>query len=216
MTSLPHLRDLSNWQTRIDWPAERRRVAAVYVKVSQGTTFVDATAKAKIVGAARTGIPVGGYHFCIPGSGAPERQADILLRHAPRAPHARLRPCLDCETNPLRLNAPQLAAWYLGFVVRVHERAGYWPTLYGPPSYLSSFATYHPEVFGRCPLWLADWQTQPPQPPPPWTHWAAWQWTDTFKDPAVGTVDDSLVADLATLRIPVASRTVRRFIGGKI
>ena len=215
--SLPHLRDLSNWQGHVDWPAEKRRVAAVYVKVSQGTSFVDATAGSKIRGAASVGLPVGGYHYATPGVGAPEAQADILLRYAPRLPHVRLRACVDCEANPLRLNGAQLAAWYLGFVLRVRTRAGYWPTVYGSPSYLHSFSTYHPDVFGRCPLWVANYGVEAPAVPAPWSHWTAWQWTESFKDPAVGVVDDSFVADLGALRIPLASRSILRVVtGGRI
>lgn len=215
--SLPHLRDLSNWQRTIDWNLEKREVAAVYVKVSQGLTFIDATARAKIRGAASVGLPVGGYHFATPGVGSPEAQADRLLSLAPHLPYRRLRACVDCEWNELGLNSAQLAAWYLGFVIRVHRVAGYWPTMYGSPSYLQAFATYHPEVFGRCPLWVAHYGVPRPHVPAPWTHWTAWQWTQSFKDPAVGRVDDSFVADLANLRIPVSQRSILRAVsGGKI
>lgn len=205
--SLPHLRDLSNWQARIDWQLEREQVAAVYVKVSQGLTFVDPTAKAKIAGARSVKLPVGGYHYCTPGVGSPEVQADILLAHAPFRPGG-LRPCLDCEANPLRLNSAQLAAWYLGAVLRVRKRTGLWPVIYGPPSYLAAFATYHPGLFGLCPLWVADWGVRAPTVPAPWSHWDAWQWTDAYRDPAAGRVDDSFAAGLAALKIPVSAGSV--------
>ena len=215
--SLPHLRDLSNWQRAVDWRLERREVAAVYVKVSQGLTYIDPTAHAKIEQALAFNVPAGGYHFATPGVGSPEQQADILLRYAPRLPYRQLRACVDCEWNELGLNNAQLAAWYLGFVIRVHRRAGYWPTIYGSPSYLQSFATYHPEIFGRCPLWVANYGVPRPHVPAPWTHWTAWQWTETYRDPAVGRVDDSFVSDLKALRIPVAQRSILRAVtGGRI
>jgi lysozyme len=202
---LLHLRDVSNWQGPVDWRAEKRAgLAGVYVKVSEGPNYTDPTAARRLRNAQFVGIPTGGYHFCTPGAGTPEAQADRLLSLAPRA-RGQLRPCLDCEANPLGLNPAQLAAWYLGAVLRVFKRAGYYPTVYGSPSYLSSFATYHGDVFGRCPLWLADYGlTNPPAPPAPWSHWAAWQWTSSAHDPAIpgGTVDDSRVADLTALKIP--------------
>jgi lysozyme len=180
-------------------------VAGVYVKVSQGQGFTDPTAARRIRNASYARLPVGGYHFCTPGVGSPESQADRLIRLAPLRP-GQLRPCADCEWNDLHLNDAQLAAWYLGFVLRCKSRLGYWPTIYGSPFYLRSFALYHPEVFGLCPLWLADYGVQHAVPPAPWTHWTAWQWTSTFKDPAVaGRVDDSFVADLAALKIPLRS-----------
>lgn len=206
-SSLPHLRDLSHWQGPVAWRAERRLVAGVYLNVGQGMTFTDPLAQRRLRNATWAGLwKCGGYLFTVPGSGSGEAQADRLLNLAPTAP-GRLRPCLDCESNPLGLNPQQLAAWFLGAVLRVRTRAGYYPTLYGPPSFLSSWVTIHPEVFGRCPLWLADYGLQrPPAPPAPWTSWAAWQWTDAYQDPNAGRVDDSFVADLAALTIPAGAK----------
>lgn len=209
ITALPHLRDVSNNNGPIDWHAEKQEVAAVYCKVSQGVTFTDATAAKRLRNARSAGLPAGGYHYATPGVGSPEAQADRLLSLAPLAP-GRLRPCLDAEANPLGLNSAQLAAWYLGFVIRVHSRCSYWPTLYGSPSYLAPWTVYHPDVFGSCPLWLADYGVKVPRVPPPWSHWTAWQWTDRFKDHAVGRVDDSFVADLAALKIPRSAKLSSR------
>jgi lysozyme len=216
--SLLHLRDVSNWQGPVDWRLERRNgLAAVYVKVSEGQVYVDLTAARRIRNASWARIPVGGYHFCTPGVGSGESQADRLLALAPLRP-GQLRPCLDCEANPLHLNEGQLAAWYLGAVTRVHRRTGYWPVIYGSPSYLRGWTVYHPEVFGRCPLWLAEYGVQRPSVPAPWSHWSAWQWTSAHTDPAIkGRVDDSFVADLKALKIPAhaqaAGAMVKRFPG---
>lgn len=205
--SLPHLRDVSNWQGPVDWRAERKLIVGCYAKTSQGTGYTDPTFARRLRNATYAGIwHFGGYHFCTPGSGSPEAQADRLLALAPLAP-GRLRPCLDCEANPLKLGPGQLAAWYLGAVIRVHKRTGYWPVIYGSPSYLSSFAVFHPEVFGRCPLWLASYGVTH-GPPAPWSHWSAWQYTSSFSDPAVGRVDDSWVADLKALSVPVGAKAI--------
>lgn len=206
MSELPHLRDVSNWQGPIDWSAEKHRVVGCYMKVSEGMTFTDPTAKRRIRNATYAGLrTVGGYHFCTPGSGSGEAQADRLLSLAPVAP-GRLRPCLDLEANPLGLNQGQLAAWALGAVTRIYERLGCWPTIYGSPSFLGSFAPLHANVFGRCPLWIAHYGVKHPSVPDPWSHWAAWQWTESFHDPAAhGTVDDSFVADLNALKVPAGS-----------
>jgi GH25 family lysozyme M1 (1,4-beta-N-acetylmuramidase) len=175
----------------------------VYGKTSEGQTYVDPTFARRLRNATYAGLwRFGGYHFCTPGAGSGESQADRLLKYAPTAP-GRLRPCLDCEANPLHLNPGQLAAWYLGAVIRVKERRGYWPVLYGSPSYLAQFATVHADVFGRCPLWVAHYGVPSPTVPAPWSHFAAWQWTSAHHDPAVGTVDDTRVADGAALAIPL-------------
>lgn len=200
--SLPHLRDVSNNQGPVDWRLERKEVVGVYAKTSEGVGFTDKTFACRLRNATYAGLwRFGGYHFCTPGVGSPEAQADRLLSLAPLAP-GRLRPCLDCEANPLHLNPQQLAAWYLAAVLRVKKRVGYYPTIYGSPFYLSAFAIYAPDVFAKCPLWLASYGVAHATPPAPWIHWCAWQYTDKFKDPAVGRVDDTFVADLAALTIP--------------
>lgn len=213
MTGLPHLRDVSSWQPTVDWTVEARETAAVYVKVSQGVTYLNPAATSQIAGARKARLRVGGYHYCTPGVGSGEQQADILLAHAPWKP-GDLRPCLDCEwpDSPLNGNRPQLAAWYLAAVTRVVARTGIYPVLYGSFFYLQGFAALHGEVFGRCPLWIADYTTaKTPGVPAPWHSWAAWQWTQANRDPAItGLTDDSLVADLDALLVP--NRTVARTV----
>ena len=200
LTTLPRLRDLSNWQGPVNWGIEKREIVGCYVKVTQGQTYTDPTAPARIRAATDARVPVGGYHYATPGVGSPESQAIRLLEHAPKR-KGQLRPCLDAEANPLRLNDGQLAAWYLGFVSYIHLHTGQLPVIYGSPSYLRGWSLYHPEVFGACPLWIANYGVKVPTVPPPWSHWTAWQWTQTFEDPAVGRVDDSYVADLKALTI---------------
>lgn len=207
--SLPHLRDVSSYQHPVDWRVEAREVEAVYVKVSQGLTYTNPYGQTQLRNARAAKLPAGGYHYCTPGVGSGQQQADRLLSLTPLTP-GRLRPCLDCEA-PSSLTPPQLAAWYLAAVVRVLARTGLYPTIYGSPYYLAGFAQYHPEVFGRCPLLVADYGVTAPKVPPPWTGWAAWQWTDANRDPAVTTLtDDSFVADLGALTIP--RPTVRRLV----
>jgi GH25 family lysozyme M1 (1,4-beta-N-acetylmuramidase) len=209
--SLPHLRDVSSWQGPVNWRQEKRLVEAVYVKVSEGMSYTDPTAQRRIRNATYVRLPVGGYHFCRPGVGSPEAQADRLLALAPLRP-GQLRPCLDCEDQTSGLNQMQLATWYMGAAIRVHKRTGYWPTIYGSPSYLGPLMSEYPHVFGYCPLWLADYGVKRPTVPPPWSHWAAWQWTDAYQDPAVGRVDDSFLADLSALKIPLSARAIRAAI----
>lgn len=207
-SGLPHMADVSHWQGPVDWKAEKRRgLAACYVNVGQGMTYTDPTAARRIRNATFARIPVGAYLFLTPGVGSGEAQADRLLKMAPLRP-GQLRPCLDFEWNQLHLNNQQLAAWLLGAVTRIHTRTGYFPTIYGSPGILSPVTTIHPEVFGRCPLWVANYGVSRPTVPAPWTSWAAWQWTETYKDPAVGTRDDSFVADLAALKIPVTAKAI--------
>lgn len=218
LTRLPHLRDVSNWQGPVDWRRERREVVGCYVKVSQGASYVDATARRRIRNAAYVGLPVGGYHYATPGVGSGAAQADRLIRYAPLAP-GRLRPCLDCEAEPVDgMLGRELADWYADAVRRLWRRLGYAPTIYGSPFYLERFAPHHPDLFGACPLWVAHYGVASPTIPRPWHSFAAWQHTSGWHDPALPRdrrVDDSLVADLAALRIPRRARRLVVLSGGR-
>jgi lysozyme len=209
--SLPKLRDVSHWQGPVAWKQEKKLVAGVYVNVGQGMGYTDPTAQRRIKNANYAGLGVvGGYLYCVPGVGSPQAQADRLLKLAPLGP-GRLRPCMDCEAET-SLNNAQLGAWYYAFGLRVLQVTGYRPTVYGSPSYLSRFTTQGDQVaafFARCPLWVADYGVSRPSIPAPWSAWQAWQWTESFKDPAIGRVDDSFVADLTALRIPVTAKAIR-------
>lgn len=202
MAALPHLRDISDWQGLVDWRLEATEVVGVYCKVSQGQSWEDERSQARLRNAEYAGIKTGGYSYLTPGVGSPESQAAKLLSLAPTGSKKHLKPCLDVEVNPLGLPLPALAVWVTGAAIYVKEREGYYPVVYGSPFFLESFAIHAAPVLGACPLWVADYGVKVPKIPAPWTHAAAWQWTDVRKDPAVGTVDDSLVFDLADLTVP--------------
>lgn len=200
--SLPHLRDISDWQGTVDWREEAKEVVGVYAKVAQGQSWTDTRGQERLRNAEYAGLKTGGYSYVTPGVGSPESQAAKLLSLAPTGGKKHLKPCLDVEWNGFRLAPGALAVWVAGAAIYIKEKEGYYPVVYGSPSFLSSFATHAAEVLGMCPLWVADYGVRLPQIPPPWIHAAAWQWTDARKDPAVGTVDDSLVFDLEALTIP--------------
>jgi GH25 family lysozyme M1 (1,4-beta-N-acetylmuramidase) len=205
---LPHLRDLSHWNGPVDWHAEKARgLWGVYLNCGQGANYTDPTFKLRLKNATYAGFwKVGAYLFTVPGSGSPQAQVEHLLKQAPLAP-GRLRPCLDVESNPLGLPAAKLAAWVAAAVGELEQRTGYPPLLYGPPSFLQSFAPHAAVILARCPLWLANYGVLRPTVPDPWTHYSAWQWTQNFHDPDIhGAVDDTLVADQKALTVPIGAK----------
>ena len=216
IVKLPHMRDVSEWQGAIEWTiyrgeAREHDVVATYIRAGRGPGIVDERARENFAGAKRaSGTRVGGYWYLTPGIGSPELQVDKLIAWSPRRPGRDLRPCLDCEAGS--------PAWTRSFIVaaiwHARRRLGYFPTIYGPSSYLHDLRL--PAAFAACPLWIAELGVETPHVPAPWTHWIAWQHTFTAKDPSVKStyVDDSYVADLGALTVPV--RGLRRVVGGKI
>lgn len=90
--------DVSNNNGHVDFAAAKRAGAVgVYLKVTEGTGFVDQTYLERRKAARAAGLKVGGYHFAHPGnSGAAE--AAFFLKHLVYE-KGDLVPMLDMETD---------------------------------------------------------------------------------------------------------------------
>ena len=205
---LPHLRDVSEWQSKIDWnhyaTVAHPSLKGIYIRAGHGADTIDLRARQNFEGARRSRMHVGGYWYLTPGIGSPRQQVDELLRVAPHLGGRSLRPALDCEFG----SPAGKRQWYLDAIVHARRRLGYWPCVYGSPSYLGELDL--PAFVAHCPLWLADYDVATPAIPKPWTHWTAWQSTDKATDAAIATrVDDSLLADVRALLCPTLLQRAR-------
>jgi lysozyme len=160
--------DVSNHQGTIDWPAVAGDdITAVYMKATEGQTFVDKRFAENWAGAASAGLRRGAYHFfslCSPGAA----QAANFLRVVPKDPEA-LPPALDlewgtCEDRPDKATFQREVT---AFIQTVEREVGKPVVLYA----LSSFtATYPvPEQFVRD-RWVRRLFKRPERP-----GWSIWQ-----------------------------------------
>jgi GH25 family lysozyme M1 (1,4-beta-N-acetylmuramidase) len=118
-------------------------VTHIYLKVSEGTTFTDRTYLERRRQALAAGAKVGGYHFA--GHADPRAEADFFLS---LVKEDQLRPCLDLESGQNR-------AWAEQFVLRMHDKLGYWPVLYGSTSFIAPMRSAS-AVLRNCPWWRAE------------------------------------------------------------
>jgi lysozyme len=176
----------------------------LYLKVTEGSEFVDSTYRGLRVAAQAAGFHVGGYHFAR-GLASPTEEADHFLRHLRfdrHGPHA-LVPCLDLE---YRIPGPsrRLANWAIEWLRQVHTATGVHPIIYGSPYYLQACEFPHPPAA----LWLAaygrdDGKEHPYTIPHPWRTVAAHQYADNATVPGIrGRCDISRVLDFAALAVP--------------
>lgn len=205
--TLAHMRDVSEWQGEIDWheyASHDATIVATYIRAGRGPAIVDERARANFAGAKRSRTHVGGYWYLVPGIGSPELQIGKLIEWSPRRGGANLRPAIDCEQGQ-----PSRARQYIvDSILYARRRLGYWPTIYGPSSYLHDL--HLPAAFAGCPLWIAELGVDVPAVPAPWTHWSAWQHSWTSHAPGIaGNVDDSYVAELRRLLIPTRVQLAR-------
>lgn len=168
--------DVSYYQGTIDW----RRVADdgvryAFIRVSDGTGFIDSQFERNWREARRAGVLRGSYQF-FRADEDPIRQANLLLdRMGPLQP-GDLPPVLDVESNdgqgPSTV-ARRVRAW----VDHVEARLGVKPIIYTGPYFWrdrvggADFDAYQ--------LWVAHYGTDCPLVPPTWTRWTFHQHTSS-------------------------------------
>jgi GH25 family lysozyme M1 (1,4-beta-N-acetylmuramidase) len=180
--------DLSSHDHRrfpVQWRVE---VAAgsqfVYVKATEGTTYVNPHFVADYTAARAARRYVGAYVYARPDRGDPVGQADHFLRHARFTRDARtLVPFVDLEwpydgvgTGPCyNLSPEQMRGWIRAFIGRIEERIHRKPMIY-TNTYWWNPCTGNDPSFGGYPLDIANYTKKPPKLPAGWTTFAIWQY----------------------------------------
>jgi GH25 family lysozyme M1 (1,4-beta-N-acetylmuramidase) len=193
--------DLSHWQSSVDFvSAKSAGIAAVILKATQGSRWIDATFAMRFNAANAAGLLVGAYHFL--DNSPPEFQVENLLSVAG---DCRLL-ALDAEPNGI--GGTVTVAQAAEAAARLHMATGRAPLVYigryGPDGRGTGFPN---TVLSRCPLWLPAYNSRPICPFG-WSRWALWQHTDgivgsdAIPVPGIGRCDRSrfagTVADLKT------------------
>lgn len=172
--------DVSRHQGTIDWTAVARSgVRFVWMKATEGQSYVDPTFARNWDGARAVGLAVGAYHFAHPSS-----PAGIQARHfcnvAPRPQPGDLPPVLDIEDTRIG-NPVQFVKDWCAIVEHVTGRT---PVVY---TYLDYWRRRLDSGKGleRYPLWIARYG-----PEPTGVNWLAWQYTSDGRVPGInGRVD---------------------------
>lgn len=147
--------DVSNNNTG---PVDFNGQAFAWLKVSEGTGFVDNTFGAFAADATLAGCPYGGYHFAHPDANSAADEARFFLDHY--SPRGTVAPALDIEPrgvgaqhrDPLAIMGPAaLAQWCDQWCSLVLDATGLEPLQYMDRDYCGHLAPYSQ----RWPLWLA-------------------------------------------------------------
>lgn len=176
----------------------------VWLKASEGRTWVDETFRVRSNAARAAGLRVGAYHFARPDNGNhPGDEAEHFAAVYKRIFSADLRPQLDLEVGTPH---PSYVPWARAWNQEVLRRLGVGPGFYSYPSYIEGLHADTPIGWG---LWLAsfgrnDGKEHPFSVPAPWRHIVAHQFTSQARVQGVpGPVDVSKVyAPLAVLAFP--------------
>ena len=101
-------------------------VTHIYLKASEGTSFLDSSYRNRRAQAVAEGVAhIGAYHFA--GHGSPEAEADFFYSVIGKPGRGNLRPCVDVESG-------QSAVWVAAFAARMKQHLGYEPVFYANTS----------------------------------------------------------------------------------
>jgi GH25 family lysozyme M1 (1,4-beta-N-acetylmuramidase) len=225
--------DVSHWQWAhgdIDWSAVAGSgIDFAIAKATEGRSSIDPRFTDNVQGASANGIVVGMYHVASPAlkDGVANltdarAEADHFLDVASPG-FSNLIPALDIEIShvPGAMGPAQLVAWEKAWMLRVTNRLGVHPMIYGS-IYLFETLMGNSHWFANhgYPLWLARWGALPSTlPADDWggRGWTFWQWTVKPGLPGViGDVDRDRFAGTDLRTAQIARLTVETGEGGSV
>lgn len=173
--------DVSHHNTINDWKkVAADGVKAVYIKLTEGKSYVDEDAYKNYLGAKSAGLRVGFYCYshC---TNDYKKEVDFFLsklgKMKPDLPH-----CLDLEENKGQSKA-KVNAFALAWLGYIQKKTAITPILYTGFSFLSNFTS---AVATKYPLWVARYAAGSKRPigfsnpgdSKLWNRWAMFQFTD--------------------------------------
>lgn len=162
----------------------------VYLKLTEGKSYVDKTTYNNYIGAKNAGLRVGFYHFAHPNND-PIAEVDFFIKKLGDM-KADLPHCLDLEESK-GLSKAKISAFALKWMDYLQKKTGITPILYTGYSFLGNFTN----TMAKYPLWVARYSGSnrvkgfnSPGSSTIWRSWAMFQYTDSGKVSGIkGNVD---------------------------
>lgn len=180
--------DVSDAQTQVDYAAAKAAgVEAVFIKATEGATFVASQFGTHYEAATAAGLRVGAYHFGTAATVA-DQVSNFVNTVTARAPGFKgVVVALDVEHNdphPSNTMTPDLAE---SWVTTFKAQTGLTPLIYAGDYLRGLGGANGRSAMASCPLWVASYTTSPIALPG-WNAWTLWQFTDGSHGPYAGKV----------------------------
>ena len=173
--------DVSHHQGDIDWKIVRKaqpKLAFVYIKCTEGESYVDPMFRKNAEGAALVGYRVGAYHYFRMTSGAHEQFENFKAQMD--AVHVDLIPMVDVERSDGKLRKELQDS--LQVLLNLLEKAyGKRPMIYGTNRSYNELCA--PE-FNHSPLYIGRYGRNKPVVTGP-SHYTIWQYTEDARIPGI-------------------------------
>lgn len=174
--------DVSHHNGVVDW----KKVAGdgykfVYLKLTEGKSYVDKTTYNNYIAAKNAGLRVGFYHYAHV-TNDPIAEVNFFLQKLADM-KADLPHCLDLEENK-GLSKAKVSAFALKWMEYLQKKTGITPILYTGYSFMNNFTNN----MAKYPLWVARYSGSnrvkgfdAPGSSTIWRSWAMFQYTDSGK-----------------------------------
>lgn len=169
--------DISHHNEKVDLPLIAKSQAFVFLKATEGLSYVDPTFAARWLGLKLSGAKRGAYHF-FRADKDPIIQARHFCETVGELEENDLPLVLDMETmDGKRAGAVIIAAQI--FLDEIERLSGKTPIIYSGHSFIVELNL--PVSFAKYPLWLARYTIVTPAAPAPWKDWMFWQYSENKK-----------------------------------
>ena len=165
--------DVSNYQGEVDWQRlEEQGVQFAYIKATEGSGYVDESARRNIEDSAQTGVKRSCYHFFSFDSSG-HTQAQNFINTVPRE-SIDMPPVVDIEYYADKIyNKPTVDEAEEILLPLLDELEAYYgvkPVIY---TTMPVYFRYVRKICGEYPLWIRCKQTEPE-----FADWTFWQYDD--------------------------------------
>ena len=167
--------DISSYQGDADWDKLSRNMDFVFVKATEGSSFIDEKFIYNFTGARNAGLYAGAYHFfSFDSSGSSQAENFIAALEETGLTDGMLPPVIDVEPYGEYLKHPKSADEVIpelkDMIYSLEEKYGVKPVIYCTGS---SYRLYK-AGFEGCLLWERNVYFRPLH-----NDWTFWQYTDT-------------------------------------
>ncbi|KAH7926422.1 glycoside hydrolase family 25 protein [Leucogyrophana mollusca] len=183
--------DVSDYQTDIDWTTVvDNGVTFVYIKATEGTSYVSSQFDTQYTGATDAGLIRGAYHFAHPDESSGATQASYFLANGGgwSADGITLPGALDIEYNPdgdecYGLSATDMVSWVSDFSSTYESSTGRYPVIYTTTDWWTTCTGNSASFADNNPLWIADYASSIGTLPAGWEYTTFWQYADSGSNP---------------------------------
>ncbi len=168
--------DVSNWQGNINFTAVKNSgINIVYIKSSEGRSFIDPYFETNYTNAKANGLKVGFYHYVTARTIQQAREQALFFARVIANKEVDCRLAMDFEDFG-NLSINQINEISKVFLETLKNITGSEVVIYSN-SY--SARTIFDSSLTKYPLWVANYGVSSPGPNGKWQTWVGWQFTST-------------------------------------